>query len=1536
MSITGGGYTGTNPERATSPEQYPGVWELPEQFQAQADGNWPFQETDCAPKSLRFDSASSAELSRTPPVASNTKTWTWSGWVKRGKLGVDSTFFGAFFGQSSRYYYARFDSNDCLDIFSGNLTTGGSATTNHWFVTNAKYRDPSAFYHICITLNTTASVEAERFSLAVNGVKVDSFSQATYPGQNSDAFVNSANEHFIGQWGNNNQYFDGLISEVHFIDGQALSCDEFGFFDEVGIWQPKRFTGDYATGGTANTTDDVYAWGLTFDNVTGGGGWYFTTEDNASSLGLSGNTGGHADELGGNTIGQRNGEDTAGAWGTIATLNGYNAGQSARSMSTNSDMGTTGNPGGPISFVWNRTNGKVWVIGNGDSTPIGGGDPSNPSSTPTFLLPTTGKVAFGFVSGNSNEEVTLQAISSSLFSGSHTLPKWRGVYDHTLSNNNATSTASLGGYRDVWSDELNDNGIAPSVGLNSFRLDFSDNSSASALAKDKSGRGNDWTAYNIFSTVHEIASPNNPGWNNSGSNWSFSNQDSNSRYQNADYSGSSSYSAIYSNALANNTTYHFFLEQYAGNGDSYGGWFISDGTNVSSTVPDELGNNTLGLRVGENGLGVHGTYATANNVSGGQDAITGFDSIRANTSTGAATFAEFVINTTVDKVWVRPVGGDWIGGGDPSNTSSAASFSLIASNPQYFGYMAYTSGTYAHITPTAGNPSDVDCLVDSPVNGNEASTGAGAERRGNHASWNPLIFQDSGSGVVLSNGNLDAAHGSSDAWASTGSTIAAKSGKYYAEFTVAGSSQSNLMIGVNETFGVGTSYMSTVAMGDGFCIQGDTTIRSRTFTTAANTLAQGAWSAGDVISIAIDLDAGKAWTAKNGSWDFSTVSGNAFDSSNPTATWTDLTKYYLFAVSNYSNDNVTSANFGQRSWKYSAPTGFSPLATSFLPEPTIKRPNEAFDVKTFSANNASQPISLGFSPDLVWTKSRDHSVEGQIFDKVRGNNQEMSPNAARIDRTLANSLTLDSSGFTMPSNNNNANWTSGSGGGVGWAWDAGEATTTIAVGSLNSSVYNQDKNWSGYTKTGSYPGGATWSEAFNGNLVDGVYTDTNVTGTLTIDVADRPTWSNKIRIYGVRYGSGLIKINGTDVSSSVSNSVGWYDLSSTLGSSGTLESFEIDNPGGNYGKINAVELDGRLLVDSINDSQTWSSSLTSSTGFRGSEPATNAFDGSVSTVCSAVGQGTVTYTSPVAVPSGSTIEVYVNGGDHTVSVNGGSNQTVSAGSFKTLQYTNPTTTPFTLAITRNTNADTGIKAIKIGGKVLVNPGQNIAPNVPSIASTVRANPSAGFSITSWIGTDANGEIAHGLNAAPKMIWLKNRDSVEHWQVFHTDIPNNTFLSLSDTGFNYTNPDVWNSTDPTSSVFSFNSSVNLLDDNFIAYCFAPRDGYSAVGVYKATNDASGSFVWTGMRPKFVMIKCSTGNESWVIYDSVRGPTNHNGLFLRIDANNEGSGSEALAIDMLSNGFKPRGQWGSINDTNTTDEYIWIAFAEHPFASQARAR
>ena len=119
-----------------------------------------------------------------------------------------------------------------------------------------------------------------------------------------------------------------------------------------------------------------------------------------------------------------------------------------------------------------------------------------------------------------------------------------------------------------------------------------------------------------------------------------------------------------------------------------------------------------------------------------------------------------------------------------------------------------------------------------------------------------------------------------------------------------------------------------------------------------------------------------------------------------------------------------------------------------------------------------------------------------------------------------------------------------------------------------------------------------------------------------------------------------------------------------------------------------------------NNGSIWSNSLTSSSGFRSSEPKTNAFDGNTSSICSAVGSGTITFTSPVTFASNSTIRVFLHGGDHTVTVNGGSNQTISAGSFQTVTYSNSGNANFVMTFHRGGGADTGVRAIEIDGVIL--------------------------------------------------------------------------------------------------------------------------------------------------------------------------------------------------------------------------------------------
>ena len=193
--------------------------------------------------SLRFDQGSNDYLNRTPS-AGNTKTWTWSGWVKRGKLASADGIFGARTGGGLPEVY-QFISSDVLQFY--NYT--GSFQFN--FSTTRVFRDTSAWYHIVFAYDSTQATSSNRFKLYVNGVQETSFSTATYPPLNYDSFMNSAVAHYIGAGSPaDGNYFNGYLSEINFIDGQQLDPTSFGEFDsDSGVWKPIPYTGSYGTNG---------------------------------------------------------------------------------------------------------------------------------------------------------------------------------------------------------------------------------------------------------------------------------------------------------------------------------------------------------------------------------------------------------------------------------------------------------------------------------------------------------------------------------------------------------------------------------------------------------------------------------------------------------------------------------------------------------------------------------------------------------------------------------------------------------------------------------------------------------------------------------------------------------------------------------------------------------------------------------------------------------------------------------------------------------------------------------------------------------------------------------------------------------------------------------------------------------------------------------------------------------------------------------------------------------------------------------------
>jgi hypothetical protein len=197
-------------------------------------------------RSLRFRASASAYLNRTPASAGNQQKFTWSGWIKRGKLSSEQAIIVCRTGSNTEFGRLVFNSSDQLDFWDRN----SSSTTLLRLVTTQVFRDPSAWYHVVMYVDTTQATAANRAIFYINGVQVTAYGTATYPTQNTNLDFNTANLTAIGVEVPNATYFDGYLTEVNFIDGQALTPSSFGSTNATtGVWQPARYTGTYGTNG---------------------------------------------------------------------------------------------------------------------------------------------------------------------------------------------------------------------------------------------------------------------------------------------------------------------------------------------------------------------------------------------------------------------------------------------------------------------------------------------------------------------------------------------------------------------------------------------------------------------------------------------------------------------------------------------------------------------------------------------------------------------------------------------------------------------------------------------------------------------------------------------------------------------------------------------------------------------------------------------------------------------------------------------------------------------------------------------------------------------------------------------------------------------------------------------------------------------------------------------------------------------------------------------------------------------------------------
>ena len=234
-------------------------------------------------------------------------------------------------------------------------------------------------------------------------------------------------------------------------------------------------------------------------------------------------------------------------------------------------------------------------------------------------------------------------------------------------------------------------------------------------------------------------------------------------------------------------------------------------------------------------------------------------------------------------------------------------------------------------------------------------------------------------------------------------------------------------------------------------------------------------------------------------------------------------------------------------------------------------------------------------------------------------------------------------------------------------------------------------------------------------------------------------------------------------------------------------------------------------------------------------------------------------------------------------------------------------------------------------------GSTVTNTSGSISAQVRANPTSGFSIVTYTGTGSAATIGHGLGVAPRMIIIFERSpGGDDHIVYHASLTSNQYSIRLNTTAAQAGPSAayWNSTSPTSTVFSVGTSgeSNQSTATYVAYCFAPVTGYSAFGSYTGTGNADGPFVVTGFRPKFVMARAfSTGLRDWLMYDtSASNPNNPGSDGPLVAASTDVTsydGSGYTSFDILSNGFKPRALTTNMNASGET--HLFMAFAENPF-------
>jgi hypothetical protein len=485
-------------------------------------------------RSLRFNSADSAYLNRTPSVAGNRKTWTWAGWVKRSSLVSGGVYNNAMIfsaGGSNPGFVLAFDKDSRNDAIQVNITRG----TNSGSLTAAVFRDFSAWFHLCLTFDTTQTTASDRVKLWINGSQ-QVWSQTNYPNQNTDYEVNNTSIHNIGRASQASvEYFNGYLADVHFIDGQALTPSSFTEINgNTGQLVPKDYSGSYnlvSTVTNATGALPIYNTTGTYGAVKGSG---TRTDTNASSLVLAipmdgANNGTTFTDESANIKGSGTAKTITNN-GSIPTLTAQSKfyGSSAYISNAGTQSLAFGNYGTDFQFTgdftiecWvypttsGATDGSIFVLQSGGNNYFAFNfDPGtqfniynnsgSPSWSPSVSTVITGQWNhLAFVRSGSTQQIFVNGASIGTNTASGTLGYSSADFARIGGGASGAINSYIQDFRIYKGVAKYTANFTPPIPNNSFRLNFSNNSATTAatLGADSSGNGNNWTPNNLSVTA---------------------------------------------------------------------------------------------------------------------------------------------------------------------------------------------------------------------------------------------------------------------------------------------------------------------------------------------------------------------------------------------------------------------------------------------------------------------------------------------------------------------------------------------------------------------------------------------------------------------------------------------------------------------------------------------------------------------------------------------------------------------------------------------------------------------------------------------------------------------------------------------------------------------------------------------------------------------------------------------------------------------------------------------------------------------------